>query len=289
MVSLTRSINTNSGGATFFSDSANMDDREYLQPILESYGIFRPLKTIPLFSIHLICALSIEIAAIVLAALKPNEATKCAEYFYLIYAHVALWFLTLVIDFIARRQHYALRLNGYLDFYKTTQVHHKLPIYIVSLWNAALLLLQALMQYYYPDNFADKCINGGLLSPINYFAAFMTVEFCLICGVNINYILRVRRFNVSKAPPDVQREEWNACSNEHSFAQGEVGYRELGDKVYDFIEKQADMIRHLKDHNARLGEKLMILNAQIQNRNRTGQQQQQQQQLQGTASGSINN
>lgn len=76
----------------------------------------------------------------------------------------------------------------------------------------------------------------------------------------------MRRFNKIKPPPDVQREEWNACSSSDSFAQGEIGYRQMGDKVYDFLEKQADMIRHLKEHNARLGEKLMILNAQLQAR-----------------------
>ncbi|XP_017776297.1 PREDICTED: transmembrane protein 192 isoform X2 [Nicrophorus vespilloides] len=247
-----------------------MDDREFLQPILESYGIFKPLRTIPIFSFQLIASLAIEITAVVFAALHPQEAAKCREYFILIYAHVGLWFLTLILDQIARAKHYSLRMNGYLDFYKKTQVHHRLPLYIVSLWNAVILLLQALMQHFYPDNFAEKCLEGGLLSPINYFCALMTFEFCLIFGVNINYILRVNTFNNQKPPPDVQREEWNACSSDQAFSQGEIGYRQLGDKMYDFIEKQADMIRHLKDHNARLGEKLMVLNAQLQARTSSG-------------------
>lgn len=37
-----------------------------------------------------------------------------------------------------------------------------------------------------------------------------------------------------------------------------------------FFLIKADMIRHLKDHNARLSEKLMILNAQLHARSRSG-------------------
>lgn len=56
--------------------------------------------------------------------------------------------------------------------------------------------------------------------------------------LKIHVLAKVHKFNKLKSPPDVQREEWNACSSAESFAQGEIGYRQLGDKVYDFIEKQ---------------------------------------------------
>lgn len=38
--------------------------------------------------------------------------------------------------------------------------------------------------------------------------------------------------------PDVQREDWIACSANEAFAQGEVGIQPNGDRVNDFIEKQ---------------------------------------------------
>lgn len=76
-----------------------MGDSQYLQPILESYGAFRPLKTIPAFSIHLLATLVLEIMAIVFAIKHPDEQSKCKEYFVIIYAHAALWFLTLVRQF----------------------------------------------------------------------------------------------------------------------------------------------------------------------------------------------
>lgn len=53
----------------------------------------------------------------------------------------------------------------------------------------------------------------------------------------------MRRFNSVKPPPDVQREEWTACYSPDNFAQGEIGYRQLGDKVYDFLEKQVRILQ----------------------------------------------
>lgn len=73
-----------------------MEDREHLQPILDSYGVFKPLNTIPVFSIHLLFTLSLNIISIVYAVLYPDEKSKCKEYFIIIYTHIGLWFLTLV-------------------------------------------------------------------------------------------------------------------------------------------------------------------------------------------------
>lgn len=73
-----------------------MDDRENLELILESYGLFKPLRTIIPFSIHLTALVVLEIAAIVLTVYHPSQQYHCKEYFIIIYAHVALWFLALV-------------------------------------------------------------------------------------------------------------------------------------------------------------------------------------------------
>lgn len=77
-----------------------MEDREYLQPILASYGMFRPLRTHYAFILHLIATVALDIAAIVLTVLRPDERFNCREYFFLIYGHVGLWILTLVSSFV---------------------------------------------------------------------------------------------------------------------------------------------------------------------------------------------
>ncbi|XP_018577051.1 transmembrane protein 192 isoform X2 [Anoplophora glabripennis] len=241
-----------------------MEDREHLQPILESYGVFKPLNTIPAFGIHLLFTLALDIVSIVYVVLHPDEKSKCKEYFIVIYIHIGLWFLTLVVDQIVKIKHHRVRLNGYLEFYQKIRVHACLPIYIVSLWSVIIMFVQTLMQHFYPDNFAEKCLQGGVMSPVAYICALITLEFFIIAGINISYMLKVSNFNKIRPPPDVQKEEWTACTSPENFSQNEIGYKQLGDKVYDFLEKQADLIRHLKEHNARLGEKLMILSAQLQ-------------------------
>lgn len=50
---------------------------------------------------------------------------------------------------------------------------------------------------------------------------------------------------MKQPPPDVQKEEWNACSAPETFAQGEIGYRQLGDRVYDFLEKQVSVLHNV--------------------------------------------
>nr|XP_023027597.1 transmembrane protein 192 isoform X1 [Leptinotarsa decemlineata] len=264
MVSLSRSFNTNSGGATFFSESVNMEDREHMQPILDSYGVFKPLKTIPPFSVHLLFTVILDIIAIVYAIQHPDQNGRCREYFLIIYLHIGLWFITLIVDQLAKWMHRSIRLNGYLEFYQKTKLHISLPFYIISLWSVVLMFVQALMQHFYPDDFAKKCVQGGTFTPVSYLCALITLETCLIAGININYMMKVRNFNIQKAPPDVQKQEWLNCGVPETVTQSEVGYRQMGDKVYDLLEKQADLIRFLKEHNARLGEKTMILSTQLQ-------------------------
>ncbi|XP_060532095.1 transmembrane protein 192 [Cylas formicarius] len=264
MVSLSRSFNTNSAGATFFSESVNMEEREHLQPILDSYGVFKPIKTIPIFSFHLMFTFVLNIIAIVYSVLHPDEKSKCREYFIIIYIHIALWFLTIFLHFVAKHYHHQLRMNGYLEFYKKTECSISLPLLVVSLWSISLMFVQTLMQHYYPDDFAEKCLKNDGMSPIHYLCGLITVEFFAIARININYMVDVARFNKEKPPPDVQRNDWAAVSSPDTLHQNEVGYRELGDKVQDLLEKQADLIRYLKEHNNRLSEKVMVLSAQLQ-------------------------
>lgn len=73
-----------------------MDERQLLHPIEDSESRFKQLRTVPIFTVHLLATLALEITAIVYAILHPEPNGKCREYFILIYLHVAFWFLTLV-------------------------------------------------------------------------------------------------------------------------------------------------------------------------------------------------
>lgn len=73
-----------------------MDDTELLREDLDLISCFKPLKTTVHFGLHLVFTLSLEITAIVLAILRPDDKYKCQSYFILLYLHVALWFITWV-------------------------------------------------------------------------------------------------------------------------------------------------------------------------------------------------
>ncbi|CAH1988671.1 unnamed protein product [Acanthoscelides obtectus] len=264
MVSLNRSVNMNSGGATFFSESVNVDDREHLHPTEETIGTFKPLQTAHLYSLQLLFTFILDILAIYYAVEHPDPKNKCREYFAIIYIHIGLWIFTLVVDRITHCAHHNLKLNGYLEFHKESQAHVALPLYIVSLWSVVLMFIQTLMQHFYPDDFAEKCLKGGALSPISYVCAFIVVESCVLAGVNVNYILKVRNFNKLKSPPDVLKDEWMPGTSPINAAEGEVGYKSPEGSALDLFEKQADLILHLQQNNERLSKKVIVLSAQVQ-------------------------
>lgn len=74
---------------------------------------------------------------------------------------------------------------------------------------------------------------------------------------------RVRRFNRAKPPPDVTREEWLTSFTQDSYAGStEVGYQQRGSNLAELLEKQADLIRYLRDHNVKLSHRMMLLASQ---------------------------
>ncbi|KAG7221907.1 hypothetical protein INR49_016933 [Caranx melampygus] len=74
------------------------------------------------------------------------------------------------------------------------------------------------------------------------------------------YTVKVMRFNQERAAPDVSQEE-----NSHTYSvtslPTETGFRE-GSSLEEVVEKQADLIEYLKQHNTLLSKRLLNLTAQ---------------------------
>lgn len=68
-------------------------------------------------------------------------------------------------------------------------------------------------------------------------------------------IAKVRTFNRNCPVPD-------ALLGSHHMG-GSVGLTQRGADMAELFEKQADLISYLKDHNLRLNQKLMQLNAHV--------------------------
>lgn len=258
MVSLIRNFGSNTGGRFFDDSSTRMDDNhQMLDPILatEDDDGFRPLKTVPVFSFHLLLSTCISVTGVILAATWA-DSRRCEAYFIMLYLRAAFWLITYLFDHFVKKHHDKLRLDGYHDFYRSTSGHKTVPLQIVSLWNTFLLAVQALIQHYYGDNFAEKCVVVGFLSPIVYITLFCSLETFVLSLVHGSYIAKVVQFNRAAAPPD-------ALQGSRGQSSGSLGLTQRGLSTAELLEKQADLISYLKDHNLKLNQKIMQMNAQV--------------------------
>lgn len=159
-----------------------------------------------------------------------------------------------LFDYIVKYHHDQLRLNGYHDFHRATQAHKSIPLNIVSLWNTAILAVAAGIQHYYGDGFFMKCAET-YFSPVVYISGFTVVETLIFFIVHGTYISRVNKFNSSRMPPD--------ALHGINTVTGSVGLMQRGADVTELLEKQADLIQYLQDHNAKLNQKLMQMSNQL--------------------------
>lgn len=257
MVSLGHNYNMSSG-ASFLTDNPNNmeDDRQNLcDPVLsvESNNRFEPLKTVPAFTLHNAISILISLIGVVLAYFWRDEE-RCEAYFIMLYLRIAFWVITFVFDHVVKYHHEQLRLNGHLEFHKSIAMHKGLPLQIVTLWNTAVFTIQTLIQQYYGDHFGQKCVQQ-LFSPIVYITAFSVLESTVLSVVHCSYISKVRKFNKSAPVPDALRGA--------TPGSGFIGFMQPGASVRELLEKQVDVIDYLKDHNYKLNQKLMQLNAQV--------------------------
>lgn len=168
-----------------------------------------------LHSIHLLISTLISCVGILMASCWPDDK-KCTAYFVMLYLRGAFWFVTLILHNSTAKQHETLQLYGYHDFHKETSAHRNAPIYVVSLWNSTILIVQALMQQVcifflrvnfvllfillwnfqaYGNGFGEACI-ATILSPVIYITLFNISENIVLAGVNGSYICKFTLYYV---------------------------------------------------------------------------------------------
>jgi len=229
-----------------------MDDRV---PVLaaENYNRFKKLRTVPHFSLHLLISTIISLIGIIIAATWP-QSKRCEAYYIMLYARAAFWLVTWLFNYIVKYHHEQLRLNGYHAFHRATETLKSIPLTIVSLWNTVILAVAAGMQHYYGDDFSMKCVES-YLSPVVYIICFSVAETLVFFAVHGTYINRVVKFNNAQMPPE-------ALQGINTVI-GSVGLMQRGADVTELLEKQADLIHYLRDHNMKLNQKLMQMANQL--------------------------
>lgn len=218
----------------------------------QSYSL--NLTTIHLAGLHLLLSMSIFIAGIYLELQWLTEE-NCQTYFVMIYLRMVFWVATFVIDILVTQRHNELRRQGYHEFYRKKILTYKnAPFAIVTLWNMVIFLVQTITLEYYGNEFSLHC-QKGIQSPITYVCVFCGFETMLLMIVHGTYIMKVYHFNNIHSLPDALRDM------EQPFI-GSLGITIENGKVADLLEKQADLIYYLKEHNFNLKRKLLQLSKQ---------------------------
>ncbi|XP_074652928.1 transmembrane protein 192-like [Tubulanus polymorphus] len=251
------------GGYFFDGDtSVNSSSEEaYSEHTLLSTEIepnSRTINTVWAIVVQLLIVVIFEVLAFVIPTICPDvDAKKCCIHGYtlLIYLHACVWLLTFIIDRYLRYQHYFSRRNGYLEFYRRTRHIRRIPFFILSGGNALLTVVIIVLQEH--ENITSTKFNRN-----NYIQVIVSLETLATLPFLLVYLLRTVKFNQHNALPDACQDEMMTSFLISQAQSTEIGFK---DENYldEVLEKQADMIRYLRQHNADLGRKILELNAQL--------------------------
>ncbi|CAL1601010.1 unnamed protein product [Knipowitschia caucasica] len=164
----------------------------------------------------------------------------------IVFGKVFLWALVLLFTICVKYHHRQVRSRGYLRFYRRVQEVIHMPLVFHSGGNALLLWILAAKM---PQKLKTYLV-----------LAVLVVELLVALPCLMYYTVKVMQFNIQRAAPDVSQEE-----HLHSFSvtsvPTETGFRE-GSCLAEVVDKQADLIEYLKQHNKLLSRRLLNLTAQ---------------------------
>lgn len=230
---------------------------------------FRRIRTVWAIIIILICMVLLEVLVFLLPVVCLHW-THChiSPYSLIIYIHATLWFLLMLSDRYLRFQHYFSRTDGYLEFYRKTRNIRRMPLMVFSGGMAFLTVVVTVLGDYcytedhYPSDHTRLC-TGQKFTPINYIQIVISLEMVIIIPILITYLVWTVKFNQRRASPDVNQDELLSSTFLQSQLQSpDVGFRDE-DYLDEVLEKQADLIRYLKQHNANLGKRIVKLTAEV--------------------------
>lgn len=164
----------------------------------------------------------------------------------ILFGKVGLWVLMLLFTCCMRHHHNRVRSRGYLRFYRQIQKLRHLPFFIHSAGNVLLLFLLA-------AQFSPTVYTYMMLGVLG-------LELLVTVPCLIYYTVKVMQFNRARAAPDVNEEEISHTYSVTSLPT-ETGLRG-GSNLEEVVEKQADLIEYLKQHNTLLSKRLLNLTAQ---------------------------
>lgn len=221
--------------------------------------IRREFQTVPtschasLLSVLHVIYVVLSICVGVLCVLKFGQEEVCMKILdsvqggsVIVYGKVFLWALVLLFTGCVKHHHSRARSRGYLQFYRQMESLKHLPLFVHSTGNVVLLVILA----------------AGLQPPVHIYLLLTVLGLEVLVAVPclIYYAVKVMQFNRERAAPDVNQEE---LSHSYSVTNSptETGFRG-GSSLEEVVEKQADLIEYLKQHNTSLSKRLLNITAQ---------------------------
>lgn len=258
MVSLGDDSHRSGGGYFFEEGPGSIQSQEQDDAALLTLGSTLELATKKInTTLFIILEILLLIAVWICSFVLPAEcgSTRCGvdSSVLILYIVGAIWFVQLVLDRYYRYQHYQNRLHGYLTFYRRTANIRRVPLVIASATNAILLIATQVL--------AEKCGVQSKCGPLHrehYYQIIISISCAIQILLLFIYLIRTISFNRAGAPPDVNQDEMAT-----SFLQTNSGSHDIGFKDDSFtdqiLERQADVIRYLKQHNMQLGKRILYL------------------------------
>lgn len=241
-------------GGYFFHDHSSVQDSDRDELLSETPSLstthdppYRKIHTIWAAALEITVIIVVEICVFVIPLGGVCTASVCSNFSVLCYMHGGLWVVMLMFDFFYRIQHNKNRKLGYLEFYRRTRYIRRVPLLVSS---GANVLLVIVLTLHYDNVIHEKDL--GLVLQIG-----ISMEMAAILLFLIWYLVMSVNFNNSQVGPDVAREDLMNSFMQTSVSS-EIGFK---DDSYSeqVLERQADMIRYLKQHNVQLGKRLLAL------------------------------
>ena len=172
--------------------------------------------------------------------------------------HVFLWIFVFIIDRITQYFHNKLRLRGYLNLYLKLKNIRRIPFITYSTGVAAIVLFFSIKY-----QLTNLIISSSF--KFDYFLTIIVGIEIIISGIGlIVYFVMTLKFNCTKPRPDTIGTEERSVTPFLTAPPG-IGFTRDDDteNVEELLDKQADMIRYLKAHNANLARKINELQDRV--------------------------
>ncbi|XP_062333800.1 transmembrane protein 192 [Osmerus eperlanus] len=218
----------------------------------EFQSISTPCTAILLSMLHVVYV-ALAVALAVACMLKLGREDECIRLLgtaqgdnVIVLGKVGLWLLVLLFNVCVQHHHSSARNRGYLRFYRDTRGLKHLPVTVHSTGNVAVLVA--------------LCVDLQPTVKVYVLLSILGLELLVSLPCLVIYTVRVMRFNRERAAPDISQEE-QSHPYSHTSLPTETGFRE-GSNLEEVVEKQADLIEYLKQHNTLLSKRLLNLTAQ---------------------------